>query len=90
LYVLPVRPPDVRVGFSVNKKVGKAVIRNRVKRRLREAVRRELPSVRPGSDLVFIARPAAAGATYWEIAEAVQAALRRTGAVAPQPEASHA
>jgi ribonuclease P protein component len=91
LYVLPVRTPDVRVGFSVSKKVGKAVVRNRVKRRFREAVKRELPSVRPGCDLVFIARPAAAGASYWEIVEAVQSALHRTGAIVREPaEASHA
>lgn len=90
LYVLPVRPPDIRVGFSVSKKVGKAVVRNRVKRRLREAVRQELPSIRPGTDLVFIARPSAAEASYWDIAEAVQWALRRTGAVVQPAEATHA
>jgi ribonuclease P protein component len=80
----------VRVGFSVSKKVGKAVVRNRVKRRLREAVRHELPSIRPGTDLVFIARSAAAEASYWEIAEAVQAALRRAGALTRPAEASRA
>jgi ribonuclease P protein component len=74
----------------VSKKVGKAVVRNRVKRRFREAVRQELPSIRPGLDLVFIARPSAAEASYWQIAEAVHAALRRTGALARPAELSHA
>lgn len=83
LYVLSNRSDDLRVGFSVSKKVGKAVIRNRVKRLLREAVRHDLPDIRPGLDLVFIARPAAAGATYPEIAETAEYLLRKTGATRP-------
>lgn len=50
----------VRVGFSVSKRVGGAVVRNRVKRRLREAVRVRLTSLPPGWDIVISARPAAA------------------------------
>ena len=51
-----------RYGFSVSKRVGKAVIRNRVKRLLREILR--VTALEPGWDIVFIARPAAAGADY--------------------------
>lgn len=90
LYVLPLRTPDLRAGFSVSKKVGKAVARNRVKRRLREAVRRRLPELRPGQDLVLIARPPAATASYAELVEAVDAVLERTGAVKARAEASRA
>jgi ribonuclease P protein component len=78
LYVLPGRNPLVRVGFSVSKKVGKATVRNQVKRRLREAVRPHLPAVRPGYDLLFVARPAAAGATFEQIGESVEYLVRRT------------
>jgi ribonuclease P protein component len=90
LYVSQVRGPETRVGFSVSKKVGKAVVRNRVRRRMREAVRHQLPSIRPGLDLVFIARPAAAEAGYCEICQAVEAALRRTNCMRTAIGPSHA
>ena len=51
-----------RYGLSVSKRIGKAVVRNRVKRRLREILR--AAPLKPGWDIVFIARPAAAGASY--------------------------
>jgi ribonuclease P protein component len=81
LYVLPTRSPDIRVGFSVSKRVGKAVVRNRVKRLMREAVRSQVSRIRPGQDLVFIARPGAAEATYGEVDETVSYLLRRTSAL---------
>ncbi len=81
LYVLPTRSSDIRVGFSVSKRVGKATIRNRVKRLMREAVRHQLPLIRPGQDLVFIARPAAAEASYYQVAETVGYLLHKSGAV---------
>lgn len=59
-----VKEQPARVGFSVSKRVGGAVVRNRVKRRLREAVRVRLTSFHPGWDIVISARPAAANADY--------------------------
>src|SRR5919202_3894793 len=52
-----------RCGFVVSRRVGKAVVRNRVRRRLREIIRRRLPQIEAGWDVVFSARPAAARAT---------------------------
>ena len=55
-------PAVARVGLTVSSKVGGAVVRNQVKRRLREAVRRELSGL-PAVDLVIVARGSAAGAS---------------------------
>ncbi len=75
---------DSRFGFAVSKRVGGAVIRNRVKRRFQEAVRRL--SARPGFDVVLIARPAAADASFAELAVAVRDAFSRAGMLNPSSE----
>ena len=64
-----------RWGFSITKRVGKAVQRNRLKRLLREITRLQL--VKPGWDIVFIVRPAAAAADYHQLEESVMGLLQR-------------
>ncbi len=58
-----------RIGFSVSRRLGKAVVRNLVKRRLREAARSA--PLASGWDVVLIARTGAARATYAELLKAV-------------------
>jgi ribonuclease P protein component len=65
LSVLPAQ--ELRAGFVTSKRIGSAVVRNRVRRRLREIVRKHQPDL-PGSFwIVTIARPKAARATYREL-----------------------
>jgi ribonuclease P protein component len=73
--VLPNDLPHGRYGFAVGKRVGTAVVRNKVKRRLREAVRALAPA--GGWDVVVIARPEAAGADYAALRAALASLLRR-------------
>jgi ribonuclease P protein component len=68
-----------RIGFSVSKRVGGAVIRNLVKRRLREAVRHQLAALSGGWDLVVTARPAAAGVGYPVLAAELDDLFTRVG-----------
>jgi len=68
LLILVTRPNGMewsRVGFSVSKAVGGAVVRNRIKRRLRETAR--LANVREGLDIVLIARRPCKLASSYEL-----------------------
>ena len=80
LMVLCALPNDLehsRFGFAASKRIGKAVVRNRARRRMREAVRLRRALISDGWDLVFIARSAIRHASYAEIAQGVEHLLRR-------------
>ncbi len=66
-----------RFAFVAGRSVGKAVVRNRAKRLLREAVRLNLPGILPGRNCLLIARPAIVGASFAEVETAVLYLLQR-------------
>jgi len=59
--------PAIRAGFVTSRAIGGAVVRNRVRRRLREIVRKHQNEIMVGTWMVTIARPPAANATYLEL-----------------------
>lgn len=74
-----------RFCFIVSKKISnKAVVRNRLKRRLRAAVNALLPRVRSGVDGVLIALPGIEGKNYQKIAESVEKILLESGWLGPK------
>ncbi len=71
---------SARFCFVVSKKISnKAVVRNKVKRRLREAIKALLPRIKHGFDCVLIALPGIEARTYREIWEYVYRVLAKSG-----------
>jgi len=79
--VAPRRTGETRVGISVSKKQGNSVRRNRIKRRLREAVTPYIPMMRGGINVIFVARGSVAEAPFAELGTAVQQTLERAGVI---------
>lgn len=96
LHVAPAPDDEIQVGISVSKKVGGAVERNRVRRRLRELVRRRLADLKRGCRLVFVARSDARDARFDDLEAAVERLLARADLIgggryrrsAPRPPAA--
>ncbi|WP_139906242.1 ribonuclease P protein component [Clostridium thermarum] len=68
-----------KVGISVSKKVGKSVVRSRVKRLISESYRLNSDSLKKKYDLVFVARTAAKDKSYWEIEAAMKKLFKKAG-----------
>ena len=74
----PENGPGVRLGLTTTKKLGGAVIRNRIRRRLRAAAREVFPqSATPGTDYVLVARKAAYERNYPALLDDMKRALLR-------------
>lgn len=71
------RSRGVHVGFSASKKIGNSVVRNRVKRRLRESFGPVIPCVKDGYNLIFIAREPVVDAKFTTVQDAVMNLLHR-------------
>ena len=74
-----------RLGLSVSRKVGNAVARNAVRRRLREVFHSCIPEISGDLDLVVSARPAAADAGYEELREEFSESLGKVGPAGRRP-----
>ncbi len=100
VYVLPNRTGERRVGITTSKKVGKSVVRNRMRRLIRENLRVLYPSLPAGRDIVIVARKPDSAATCASIGAELRSVFGRLGLVesksppegartrSPEPEGS--
>ena len=82
LFVLRIAPHnegETHIGFIASRKIGNAVVRNRVRRLLREAARRLYPQLPAGLDIVLIARRPLRDARGEQVEAALRHLLRRAG-----------
>ncbi len=86
LYMLENGLPHHRLGITASRKIGRAVVRNRIKRRLREIFRTNKQAIFPHCDLVVNAKRAAARAHYQQIQEDILKGILRWKSKAPQRE----
>jgi ribonuclease P protein component len=73
----PEREAPVRLGITVTRKVGPAVVRNRIRRLVREAFRRKRGVFARGWDMVWVAKQGAASVSFAEVVAAMDALARR-------------
>ena len=80
LMTAPTKYP-MQIGLSVSKKVGGAVVRNRVKRLLRVAFRASIPDMDRGYNYIVIARPSIVGLSCSEVCSELRSVLHRAGKI---------
>lgn len=82
IYTLKNGKNKSRVGISISKKVGKAHVRNRLRRHIKEVYRLYIdPNIKPGYDIVFIGRINAKDADYYSIKKSMEFITKRTNVV---------
>ena len=79
LYARKNRTEQNRVGVTVSKKLGKAVVRHRVRRRLREVYRLHEEQFAPGWDIVVVARSRCIGADFGKLTHAYLSLAEKAG-----------
>lgn len=81
LVSLPTKHRPLKIGFSIGKKIGKAHLRNLIKRRLRAIVRDLVPTMLDNYNVVFIAKAGIDNITFDEMKKEVQFLIEKSGLV---------
>lgn len=86
LSILPNGSGCNRYGIVTSRRLGKAVVRNRVRRLIREVLRALHSDLRQGYDVVIVARPAIAGQPYSSVRRIIEQLLVQSGMLPPESD----
>ena len=86
LYARKNRTGENRVGITVSKKLGKAHVRNRIRRRIREVYRLNEQKFQPGWDIVVVARSKAADAPFDKLTQSYLSLAKKAGILVPESD----
>lgn len=79
MYAAPNQKDNTRIGISVSKKVGNSVVRHRVTRLIRESYRLNKNILKPGYDIIVVARPLAKEQGFMEVEQSYRYLLKKHG-----------
>ncbi|HFL3828508.1 TPA: ribonuclease P protein component [Clostridioides difficile] len=71
LYVKKNGLENSRIGFSITKKIGNSVVRNKIRRRMKEICRLNFNKIKVGYDIIFIPKKNVVNITYWDLESAM-------------------
>lgn len=77
MYVKKNNLEKTRLGVSISRKIGKSVVRNRIKRRIKEAFRRNIKNIKTGFDVVISVKPEMVNMDYKSIKKEIKKMLER-------------
>ena len=77
LYVSSSKTKSIKVGFAVTKKIGHAVVRNKIRRRLREIVQKQLPSLKQNYNIIVVAKDNVSEAGFEKLTQEIVKLLKK-------------
>lgn len=89
IFFLKRKDEGLRIGISVSKRIGSAVVRNRTKRLIREAFRQNKDAIKKGYDIVFVARQPIREKSFHDVEKTFIDVLSKAGLIEKDEEDSH-
>ncbi len=77
LYVVSSKTKSIKVGLAVTKKIGKAVVRNKVRRRLRELLKKQVPALKQNYNIIVVARDNITSASFETLSNELSKLLKK-------------
>lgn len=81
LYVVSSKTKNIKVGLAVTKKIGHAVVRNRVRRQLREIIKKQVPSLKQSYNIIVVARENITEASFEKLTNEFSRLIKRANLI---------